>query len=289
MSRQSTQDDPYAKVSPGTSCERIEFYFGSPEEMHYSHQHSHLELNILLVGQLEVTYADEDILLTAGSIACFSALHPHWLHSISGDALSLQLRIPLFTLPCLPDNELFRQFLIRTTPYISDISNLVHLSTAERWAQELACKDDRLQELVIDEIGLMLRRLLVDTPYSEAAQGHSKSLCRHLVHSHNMVEFIIRNYRQPITINDIAESVGLHRNFAMNVFKKSVGMSLLEYLTSLRVNHARRLLLHTRDQVTNIAFDSGFTSITRFYEVFSKYYRESPLQYRKQHSLLEQT
>ncbi|WP_425402006.1 helix-turn-helix domain-containing protein [Hahella ganghwensis] len=45
-------------------------------------------------------------------------------------------------------------------------------------------------------------------------------------------------------------------------------------------------MIHTQEQVINIAFDSGFTSVTRFYEVFSRYYQKSPLQYRKRHSHL---
>ncbi|WLQ13923.1 helix-turn-helix domain-containing protein [Hahella aquimaris] len=263
----------------------VSFHFGEPEIMEGSHQHCHLEINILLSGAMRLSYLDQLYELESGDVICFSALHRHQLISADENALLLQLRLPLFLLTDMCANEMFKHLLIRGTPYRSNATDLLSLDAVERWVQELRCLDGPLQDLVLDEITLFLRRMIMRNPCkSGQGSGCGEYRSRHLHHAHCMVEFINSNYRTPITIADVADGVGLHKNFAMSVFKKAVGMSVLEYLTDLRVNHARRLLLYSQDQVIEIAFASGFSSVTRFYEVFAKYFNESPLKYRKQHA-----
>jgi AraC-like DNA-binding protein len=96
-----------------------------------------------------------------------------------------------------------------------------------------------------------------------------------------MAKLIATRYTDALGIPEIAATVGLHPNYAMNLFKKTFGMSMLEYLTQHRLFHARRLLATTDAKVADVAFASGFGSLNRFYAIFQASDHCSPREYRK--------
>ena len=101
-----------------------------------------------------------------------------------------------------------------------------------------------------------------------------------------ITHFIAGHYREPLAVQDIAASAGLHPKYLMRVFKKACGVSVWEYLTRLRVSHAQRLLLTTDLRVLDVAMESGFASVGPFYAAFATHSRGiRPLAYRRQHRL----
>jgi AraC-like DNA-binding protein len=73
----------------------------------------------------------------------------------------------------------------------------------------------------------------------------------------------------------------------MSLFQKTFGTTLIEYLTQHRVQHAQRLLATTEQKMVEIAFSSGFNSLSRFNEAFRRACGCAPREYRRLH-LLEQ-
>lgn len=74
--------------------------------------------------------------------------------------------------------------------------------------------------------------------------------------------------------------MGLHPNYAMTLFRRHYGMTLSTYLTRLRVCQAQRLLVSTELEISRVAFETGFGSISRFYEAFKEISGQTPRQYR---------
>src|SRR6185369_11183095 len=77
---------------------------------------------------------------------------------------------------------------------------------------------------------------------------------------------VAQRYTEPLTVDLIGKKVGLHPNYAMNLFKKTFGTTLIDYLTHHRVSHAQRLLVTTEKKIVEVALSSGFNSISRFNE-----------------------
>jgi AraC family transcriptional regulator, melibiose operon regulatory protein len=102
-----------------------------------------------------------------------------------------------------------------------------------------------------------------------------------------MACFIAQNYTEKLTVQKVGEFVKLHPNYAMNLFQKTFETTLINYLTQHRISHAQRLLGTTTQTVTEIAFQSGFLSISRFNEAFRRACGCSPREYRKAHELAE--
>ena len=68
-----------------------------------------------------------------------------------------------------------------------------------------------------------------------------------------MATLVATHYREPLTIDDIAETVHMAPAYAMRVFRKFSGMTLHEFLMHHRVSHAQRLLATTDETIDNIA------------------------------------
>jgi AraC-like DNA-binding protein len=83
-------------------------------------------------------------------------------------------------------------------------------------------------------------------------------------------------------VSRIGREVGLHPNYAMSLFRRTFGATLLEYLTQLRISHAQRLLATTDDKVLDVALSSGFGSLSRFNDAFVRRCGLSPSAYRRQ-------
>jgi AraC-like DNA-binding protein len=69
----------------------------------------------------------------------------------------------------------------------------------------------------------------------------------------------------------------------MSLFKKALGITLIDCVTQHRVSHAQRLLATTDEKIIEVALNSGFTSLSRFHEAFKRACGCTPKDYRKNH------
>ena len=97
------------------------------------------------------------------------------------------------------------------------------------------------------------------------------------------VEYISANYSYNITIEDIADYVGLSRSHLFRSFEAVLGQSPKEYLTEFRMKQACYLLEHSSLSITAIANSIGFDNSLYFSKTFHKWKDMSPKEYRKQH------
>lgn len=98
---------------------------------------------------------------------------------------------------------------------------------------------------------------------------------------------ILQNYTNPeFELDEYIRTLPFHYDYLRKLFKKELGMSPLEYMTSLRMKNAERLLstvLTSGYAIAEIARMCGYDNALYFSRVFRKYYGCSPTQYlRKQ-------
>lgn len=95
------------------------------------------------------------------------------------------------------------------------------------------------------------------------------------------IEFISANYSYPITVEDIANYVGLSRSHLFRSFESILGVSPKEYLTDFRIKQACYLLEHSDLSITAIANSIGFDNSLYFSKTFHKIKGCPPKEYRK--------
>lgn len=94
------------------------------------------------------------------------------------------------------------------------------------------------------------------------------------------VEFLHQNYDRNIPVKEIASFVNLHPGYLQRIFRSQTGQTLMEYLTAVRMEKAKMLLLHTDIPVADIADYVGAGSRQYFHALFKKHTGITPIEFR---------
>jgi two-component system response regulator YesN len=99
-------------------------------------------------------------------------------------------------------------------------------------------------------------------------------------------EFIWGNYNKDISLQKMAGAVGISPFYLSHLFRKEMGISFLEYLTSVRISAAKKLLEQTNLSILEICLQAGYQDPSHFAKIFKKKEGLRPAEYRKK--LIEQ-
>jgi len=127
-----------------------------------------------------------------------------------------------------------------------------------------------------------LKRLFLN--FMTEASRYIKQLRQEYVKGgiHRIKKFIEANYRLNINLRSIAAEFYMNPVYLGQLFKKHYGVYFNEYLLSLRVDEAKRLLRQTDMRVYEIAEQVGFSSADYFVTQFEKLEHMTPSEYRNQ-------
>lgn len=89
------------------------------------------------------------------------------------------------------------------------------------------------------------------------------------------------HFREPLRLSDVASELNISRERLSRLFHSSLGVTFSEYLNVVRLNHCRHLLRTTDKPITEIAFASGFQSLSQFNRRFLASEGMSPSAFRK--------
>lgn len=98
----------------------------------------------------------------------------------------------------------------------------------------------------------------------------------------SMLSFMHRHYKEKITVAQIADAAGISEREVIRSFRKSLNQSPIEYLISYRLNEAKKMLRNSRQPITEICYQCGFSDSSYFGKAFRKAYGISPRTYRSQ-------
>lgn len=104
-------------------------------------------------------------------------------------------------------------------------------------------------------------------------------------HVRKALDYIEANYMMSISTEDIAGAAGVHVGHLHRLFPEETGMTINEYLTHLRIEKAKTLLMHTDIPNASIATRAGISSQQYFCRLFKKETGMSPQEYRKSYAL----
>lgn len=252
-------------------------WLGNPALMPRPHRHSEIELNFVCEGAITYIHRDQLVTIPAGRFAIFWAAIPHQLVE-GNESTFYYVTLPLETFLAWKLPQPFTQALLLGDLVLEDNSESAVYNSLlfQRWYSDLA---HEWAFVALMEIEARLWRLAFATGQSRANE-RPKAVQAANHHATQMAKFIVEHHTEPLTVEAIAAAVGLHPNYAMQLFKRVFGLSLLEYVIQYRVAQAQRLLATTDDNVLNIAIQAGFGSSSNFYMAFKKYCGQSPHAYR---------
>lgn len=100
----------------------------------------------------------------------------------------------------------------------------------------------------------------------------------------NIYDYILRNYQDTLTLEEVAAEAHLTPQAFCRYFKKHTGVTFVSFLNEMRVNQAcKKLTSGQYDSISIVAYNCGFNSITNFNRVFKNVAGVSPKEYLKRY------
>ncbi|MEZ5449079.1 MAG: helix-turn-helix domain-containing protein [Thiolinea sp.] len=248
------------------------------------HHHTSIEINFLQDCEMTYSFSGSEASLKPSHLTVFWGAAPHRVTQVMGRGLITNIYLSLgqfvrWGLPTEMVDTLLSGAVISTAANSPLDALLFNRLYAERKLTSTTWK-----RVHLDEIENRLRRLAVEGWHtilaSRNTSKHMEITSQAMMHVEAMLRFIADNFTISITIRDIAESANLSPGRAKPLFKEVLGISIRQHLMRVRLSHARMLLTETDTKIASVALESGFPSLSSFYEAFTKANQTSPAQYR---------
>ncbi|MBQ8087829.1 MAG: helix-turn-helix transcriptional regulator [Clostridia bacterium] len=130
-----------------------------------------------------------------------------------------------------------------------------------------------LMDVFTAELLLRIADIAKHSPERTAARSYAE----------RAANYIALHLSEEFRVSDIAREVGVASATLQRVFKRAMGVTLVDYINRLRVEQSKRFMMYTEDPIIDIAIASGFNSRQHFYRVFQAIEHMSPQEYRKRH------
>lgn len=246
------------------------------------HYHPEYELTLITSGSGKRLVGDHYAAFTAGDLVLLGGSLPHtWTSEPArqrASAIVIQfsetfiapfLEYPegrgILTLLRKSERGLF--FGKRTEPVTEKIQ---HLSQAAGMEKLLALID------VLHHLSKLPAATLSSSVMSPASTDTAEARIN------KVFQHLYRHYKKPLHIDQFARLIHLSPGAFCKFFKKITGKTFSDYVNDVRISKACTLLLETDRNITHIAYDVGFESITYFNRVFFKKKGSTPRVFRAQ-------
>lgn len=234
------------------------------------HLHDAVEIFFFTQGSSTVLCGSERYCLGAGDV--FVAF-PNRIHGYEN---SEDIRGYLLIIPVKPYLQAFRSILMNQLPEIPYLP-------AGQWERsglmallELAYRDRKQtpEQVMQGYLQVIVGKLLSMLPLTQAPVEGDDALKRVLL-------YLNTHYTSPVSRRELAQALGYSESYVSHLFADTMNTTIPEYVSTLRVQDAQRLLRQTDFSVTQIASELGFGSIRSFNRVFLKHTGQSPKEYRQ--------
>lgn len=250
-----------------------------------AHWHHAVEIIMPLKESVVIESSIEDIRLNEFDILI---IPPDVAHSLKTDHEDGQRLIIQFELQILNN--------IQGLASISSAYSKLKLITKENAPELHRLTKSKLMD-ILDEylnkepyykIGIICKIIDFTVCLSRNEQNHDAAgndyhvrLKEHALKYNECIDFIKARYKDNITLDMAADSIGFSRYHFSRWFRQCAGITFTEYLAGVRIEKAKYMLLNSTKLVIEIAFESGFQSIGTFNRVFKEITNYSPKEYQK--------
>lgn len=265
------------------SCSRRKRQLSS----HPMHTHPGFELFYCLSGRAHFLSADDEgqpvqFDLAPGEFIFIACGRPHHLRIYEGD----NSRMILMNLrPCESQNATFTiGGLARLYPECDDLFSDGRFILSKDSNGELCALLSILVNSVVHYTRMATISCIIDLLLSAcliriASLDKEKRTFQSLYVEH-AVSYIEKNYGESFRVGDVAQHIGIHPTYLQRLFRERIGMTIVDYTNTVRIDHAKVLLENTGNSIIDIALECGFSSRQHFSRCFKALTGMNPKQYR---------
>lgn len=248
------------------------------EEMgNFKHMHNEIELLYLCKGQAKAHYNGQEYPLKQGD---FMLVFPNSVHSFMVEQ-EVEYLLSIF------DKNYFPPFIRTFSEFTVSEPPIVPLSSLHE--EQMFCVNQLVNRkelwtkgtVTMGYLMIIVENILKNLPLEPCLQDQQGDWL------YRAFAYLNNNYTQSINLEKMSQELGISKYHLSRNFNSCAGCSISQYTNRLRLIMAKDMLAHTDLQVTEVAFASGFESLTTFARVFKAAGLENPKKYRAQQLLLK--
>ena len=248
------------------------------------HWHDEFEIIYVRSGFLTVSISGESYIGKTGEAFVVSPGNLHLMGSQSGTVDYYTFLFPLKYISFRTDDMLDEKLLeplnsghLMICPRVKDTAK----ELCEQLVDIYMAKKDESESKITTQVGtkIILLQFILEM-WKKGFVIENDTSGRNTVEK-EMVSYIQQNFTGKISLREFGEQFHLSEKYISRYFKEHFHITLSQYVTYLRLEHAKQLLQDTDIPVTDVAMQSGYQNVSYFIRSFQKAYAVSPLKYRK--------
>lgn len=245
-------------------------------EMGMVHAHAFWELYYLLAGECVYFIEGKSYPLRAGA---FVFIGTNCLHRTVADTHE-RILIEL-------DPACIQAFGPRVAMLAENRSLAVQFNEQEKAHVEaflqciVGCLREKPEEYAAKVRLYLFCLLCYVSDHARSAQAAMQAATPKHRQAERVIRYLEQHYAANLSLDDIAGALFTSKYHLSRVFKEVTGFTIVEYLTAVRLQHARALLASTDARVADIAGQAGFGSLAHFNRAFARQAGMPPVKYRR--------
>lgn len=234
------------------------------------HWHDSLELVYMIEGSMSVIFENRREVLRAGE---FNIVNSRVIHSVLSEKnRALVLQVPKEILrKFIPDIELYTFFVDR---YPADAVERTRLEKMKKIFMDMHVVYDIRPEGYLLRFNSLLYELLFTLVHSYSNKLVQKEFDRNegqLEKVNPIMTYLKDHYREKCIVSELAAHFGYHEDYIARIFKKQLGMTIMDYVYAIRISKVYIDLVNTDRAVNEIFEEHGCTN----YKVAMRHFKET--------------
>lgn len=241
------------------------------------HFHPEWEMMWVLDHPLLVSGGGGSFRAEKDDLLLFQPNEPHELHKVDENStfLCLQVSPELLRL----ENDLVVES-IRLNPFLGEALSQRIREELLDVAEAYLAKEPYSSLFCVGKACLTFHTVLSNSPVRAITREERISQEKRNKRLSSLIRFVDENYMHKIRLSDFAEAEGFSMSYLSHFIKSTLNQSFQEYVNSVRVNCACKLIAGGEEKLTAVCLESGFSDYRYFSAAFKKQFGMTPEQYK---------
>ena len=245
----------------------------------YMHMHGCLEMNRIVSGSGTYWIEEKQFQIMPGDLFIINNRERHM--AVHDGSLEMQVFVfdPALVWEGQSRWAFLEPFFHRGSRFSNRIQGGWYIPYLDRMTREAAKQEEGWQMVIASCMMMLLAELYRHCKNTQAAVG--TDVRRPYQRIRPVLDDLHEHYMEEITLERLANTAMLNKNYLCSCFKETMGLPITQYLEHLRIQRACLLLASTEQSVTEIAYQCGFNSLSYFNRIFRKIQKTTPSSFRK--------
>lgn len=242
------------------------------------HFHSEWELVWLLDNPMLVSCGGTGFTAKRDDILLFQPHVPHELHKVGENCTFLCLQISSDLLHL--ENDLLVE-VTRINECFSQEEQKQLRTMLAKIMEAYLCRRPFDSLYCLGQVCLLFHSVFSHVPARPISHEERVSLEKRNKRLASLIRFVDENYMHKLRLSDFADAEGFSMSYLSHFIKSTLNQSFQEYVNSVRINCACKLMTTGDKKLTEISMESGFSDYRYFSAAFKKQFGMTPEQYKQ--------